>query len=171
MPATAPRTLATLSRWAAVAGPNAPMPASLSDLPLHQQMQLRDADPELALILSGEALPPHLEAQVLSGSWPSVAPAGPTPEEQRHQQVQSITGGQNPFHPATVNLSAQLRLEAVAPDVAAAQREAAAPALQAIAANAATIARQREQQLAESRAAHQNAMAVGAARAQLLGRG
>jgi hypothetical protein len=36
------------------------MPERLADLPLHQQMQLRDSDPELAMILSGQALPPHL---------------------------------------------------------------------------------------------------------------
>ena len=41
MPAT--RTYALLSRWAAVAG-DQPMPENWADLPLHQQMQLADAD-------------------------------------------------------------------------------------------------------------------------------
>jgi hypothetical protein len=162
----APRTIATLSRWAAVAGPAVPMPQSLAELPLHQQLQVRDADPELALILSGEAMPAALEAAVLSGSWPAEKPQA-DPEAERRAAVERILAGGNPFIPGATNVTAQLHLERLDPQAAAQQRELAAPYI----AQAQQQEQQRraleQQQLAEGRVDFQNAMAQSAARETL----
>jgi hypothetical protein len=139
---TVTRTYALLSRWNRIAG-DQPMPENWSDLKLHEQMLLRDADPELALILSGQALPPHLEMQLAAGTLPDVAPQRDLAAE-LHAAVQSTTQGLNPFHPDSLNLSAQLRLEAIAPDAAAAQRAAAAPFVAQQALNAQVAERQSE---------------------------
>jgi hypothetical protein len=139
------------------------MPASAAALPLHQQLILKDRDPELYAILSGAPLAPALEAQLLSGTLAMVAPVGPTPEEMRAQQVALLTQT-NPYVPESRNLSAQLRLEALDPAAAAVQRANAQPYIALEAANAETARRQQEAALAEGRARFSQAAAVGAAR-------
>jgi hypothetical protein len=161
---TAPRTIATLTRFDRVF-PGEVMPADLKSLSFAAQMALKDADPALYEVLAGR-MDSGTEAALLSGTWPDVAPAGPTPEQMRAEQVAQLTQ-LNPFAPTSRNLSAQLQLEAIDPQAAAQQRALAQPYLALEQANAATAARQREQALAEGRNAHQNATAISAARQRL----
>ena len=58
------------------------VPERLSDLPLSQQMALQNADPEAAMVLSGEPLPASLELQITSGTWDSEY-SGQSLEQQR----------------------------------------------------------------------------------------
>ncbi len=157
------RTFAVLTRFAAVF-PHQALPERFDQLPLHQQMQLQDADPELALVLRGQ-MPAGLEAQVLSGAWPDVKPAPPSPAEQRAALVQELTAGGtvNPFLPGG-NLSAQIRLAQVDPVVAEQLRLAAAPAHQAVQQQQAAEREQhRQQAIAEANA---NSLAEQQARAR-----
>lgn len=160
-----PRTTATLTRWNAIV-PGSSMPESLEGLPFSLRMRVKDADPELFALLGGAPVSAELEAAVMSGALSDVAPAAPTPEQVRAEQVAALTQ-LNPFAPTSRNLSAQLQLEAIDPQAAAQQRALAQPYLALEQANAATAARQREQALAEGRNAHQNATAISAARQRL----
>jgi len=72
---------ALVSRVSAVLG-DITVPERLSDLPLSQQMALQNADPEAAMVLSGEPLPASLELQITSGTWDSEY-SGQSLEQQR----------------------------------------------------------------------------------------
>ena len=145
------------------------MPDSVEAMTLTQSLQLRAADPELYEVLAGR-MDAGTEAAILAGRWPDAVPSV-DPELIRHQRIQEITQGSNPFHPETLNRTAQLRLEAEAPDVAMAQREAAAPFVAVQQQNAATAAAQREQQLREGAAEHANYAAQDAARQRISSMG
>jgi hypothetical protein len=159
-----PRTVATLSRWSALAG-DQPLPSEWSDLPLHQQIAIRDADPQLAAVMSGQPLPPALELAVANGSWPDVMPAGPSEEEQRQQQIAQLLSQGNPYMPGPAgNLTTALRLEQVAPEIARQQQQLAAPYVRQ-AAEQAQQERAQRAQLAQSQSQQvSQAMAQQAAR-------
>ena len=158
---TAPRTIATLTRFDRVF-PGEVMPADLKSLSFAAQMALKDADPALYEVLAGR-MDSGTEAALLSGTWPDVAPAAPTPEQVRAEQVALLTQ-LNPFAPTSRNLSAQLQLEAIDPQAAAQQRALAQPYLALEQANAATRRQQAEAARAQQAADHSRATAQAAAR-------
>lgn len=116
------------------------MPDSLATLDVADQMKLQEQDPELLQLLSGNA-PASLEAAVLSGSWPAVAP---TLQQQadtaKQQQVEALLANGNPFGSVgryegdqfipgePGNLTAAMALQALDPDLAARLQAEATPA-------------------------------------------
>jgi hypothetical protein len=153
------RQEAVLQRWQRVAG-DAPLPQP-GGLNLTQQMQLREADPELHLILSGQPLPASLELQLLQGTFPAEQPRV-DPEVERRAAVERIVAGGNPWMPGAANITAQLHLERLDPQAAAQLRAAALPAIQA---------RQQQQAAAEQqRQAERQEAANEAARAEQIAR-
>jgi len=154
---TAPRTVATLARFDRVF-PGESMPADLKSLSFAAQMALKDRDPGLYEVLAGR-MDAATEAAVLGGSWPDVAPAGPTAQELKEQQVQQLLSSGNPYMPGAGNLTARLQLEALDPAAAVKQRALAGPYIDQAAANKETAERQRAQALAQGGAAFANAQA------------
>ena len=118
------------------------MPTDSSDIPPGAQLQLLNRDPELHQLLSGAA-PAELELQVITGTWPDTAE---TPQQRqeaaktaRIQEILDATNG-NPWgkpgeylpdgsyqEPVPGNLTMQLSMQSLAPELAAQLQAQAAP--------------------------------------------
>jgi len=115
-----------LARWAAFA-PNRRMRDSLEGLSVEQVMGLQEADYELYLLLSGQA-PAELELAAVNGRLSDTAP---TAQQQQQAAVRERVNellSLNPWAPGSVNLTAQMELSAIAPDVYEAQVKQHTPA-------------------------------------------
>ena len=118
------------------------MPTDSSDIPPGAQLQLLNSDPELHQLLSGAA-PAELELQVITGTWPDTAETPQQRQEQanaaRIQEILDATNG-NPWgkpgeylpdgsyqEPVPGNLTMQLSMQSLAPELAAQLQAQAAP--------------------------------------------
>ena len=135
------RTLAMLARWSAQF-PDTRMPDSLEGLPAAQHLHLQANDPELFSLLAGTANA-ELEMAALSGSLPD---ATLTPEQRiaanNTARVQELVAAQvfgtagtysadGTFIPGIQpNLTGQLALLSLAPDIYASEQAKAKPPAQ-----------------------------------------
>ena len=114
-----------LRRWAALS--DRPLPShfkTFRDQYNTEAFEIQRKDPELCTLLSGEA-PAGLVADVLSGVWPDVAPTLEERQKQAQQaELQQLYdakpfGGRGPDgDPLPENITAQMRLAALSPEIA-----------------------------------------------------
>ncbi|QNI48852.1 hypothetical protein [Synechococcus sp. A15-60] len=117
--------ISVLRRWAAVSDqPLPPSFKSFRDKYPTDAFAIQQKDPELCVLLSGQA-PAGLVADVLSGQWPEAAPTLEERQQQADQdELQRLYdskpfGGRGPDgDPLPENVTAQMRLAALSPDVA-----------------------------------------------------
>ena len=116
-----------LRRWAALS--ENPLPESFAEYTQQftsESMEIRRRDPELASILEGTCNA-ALKADVLEGKFD---PVGPTEEQlveaAKTQQLQELYESK-PFEPGTENLTAQMMMRALSPELADQQQAAATP--------------------------------------------
>ena len=114
-----------LRRWAAIS--EEPLPehfAQYADKFVSQSMQIRIADPELVSILDGSCTA-GLKADVLEGKFDPVSPtAEQRADEAQKAELQALFDAR-PYE--TGNLTQQLRMAQLSPELATQQRDAAAP--------------------------------------------
>ena len=118
--------IAVLRRWAALS--DHPLPAHFKDFREQystESFQIQEKDPELVTLLSGNA-PAGLVADVLSGNWPDVTPSPEERQRQSQQEELQQLYDAKPFgglgangDPLPENLTAQLQLAALSPEIAA----------------------------------------------------
>ena len=132
------RNQSTLQRWA-LFSPNTRMPDDISELGMTEQELLKGADPELFALLANTATA-VLEMSALNGT---LAEQAISPQERQNAEIQAEIqrlsavnpfGGQGSYDDAGVftpgpkpNLTNQIRLRMIAPELAGSLKAAAAP--------------------------------------------
>ena len=91
-----------------------------------EAMRIRTADPELVSILDGTCTA-GLKAAVLGGDWSATAASAEQRQAEERDQLTQQLFESKPFEESTANLTRQMMLQALAPDVAAQAQASAAP--------------------------------------------
>lgn len=119
--------ISVLKRWAAQS--ETPLPEDFSAFAsanMTEAMRIRTADPELVSILDGSCSA-ALKAAVLAGNWSEAVETLEQREAQQRDQMRQELFDSKPFEKDSINLTRQMMLQALAPDVAAQAQAAATP--------------------------------------------
>ena len=119
--------ISVLKRWAAQS--ETPLPedfAAFASANMTEAMRIRTADPELVSILDGTCSA-GLKAAVLGGTWSDTAETLEQREAQQRDQMRQELFDSKPFEKDSINLTRQMMLRALAPDVAEQAQASAAP--------------------------------------------